>query len=159
MDDDLREKDINNARPVNILLVEDNEADVKITLRAFAKSKIKSNMFVVNNGQDALDFIHHSGAYQDEGKYPRPDLVLLDIKMPKMDGFQFLEILKKDLEYSSIPVVMLTSSKTEEDIAKSFKYGAASFIQKPVSFEEFVKVVEKFNYYWYIINKLPSQFL
>ena len=156
---EVNERDVKNAKPVNILLVEDNEADVKITLRAFAKSKIKNNMYVVNDGQEALDFLHNDNEYKDKNKYPRPDLILLDIKMPRMDGFQFLEIVKGDLELSSIPVVMLTSSKTEEDIAKSFKYGAASFIQKPVSFDEFVKVVEKFNYYWYIINKLPSHSL
>ena len=156
---EVNERDVKNAKPVNSLLVEDNEADVKITLRAFAKSKIKNNMYVVNDGQEALDFLHNDNEYKDKNKYPRPDLILLDIKMPRMDGFQFLEIVKGDLELSSIPVVMLTSSKTEEDIAKSFKYGAASFIQKPVSFDEFVKVVEKFNYYWYIINKLPSHSL
>ena len=153
---DESEKKNRNARPMNILLVEDNEADIKITLRAFAKSTLKSNIYVAKDGQEALDFLCHNGKYEDKERFPRPDLILLDIKMPKVDGFQVLESLKNDLEYSSIPVIMLTSSRNEEDIARSYKYGAASFIPKPVSYEEFVKVVDGFNVYWYSINKLPS---
>jgi len=154
MTDELRD-DGNGKRPLNILLVEDNEADVKIALRAFSKARIKNTIYVVSDGQEALDFIYHEGKYQDRSKFPTPDLILLDIKMPKMDGFQVLEKIKNDLQYNFIPVIMLTSSKNEEDIARSYKYGAASFIQKPVNYESFVKVVESFNYYWHIVNKLP----
>lgn len=141
----------------NILLVEDQQADIKITLRAFAKLKLKNNIYVVNDGQEALDFIYHQGKYVDKNKFPRPDLILLDIKMPKMDGFQVLERLKNDLQYNFIPVIMLTSSKNEEDIAKSYKKGAASFIPKPVNYTEFVKIIEGFNFYWSTMNKLPIQ--
>ena len=153
---EFNEKEI-NSKPINILLVEDNEADVKITLRAFAKAKLKNTIYVINDGQEALDFVQHKGKYQDRERFPRPDLILLDIKLPKLDGFQVLQNLKKDLQYSSIPVIMLTSSKNEEDIAKSYKNGAASFIPKSVNYNDFVKIIEGFNFYWHIINKLPSQ--
>ena len=148
--------DETNGLPIDILFVEDNEADIKITLRAFDKAKIKNNVFVVRNGQEALDFVYHRGPYQDQQKYPRPDLILLDIGMPKVDGFEVLKKLKSDIQTDFIPVVMLTSSKNEQDVMKSFKGGAASFIQKPVTYDEFVKVVNVFNFYWHIINKLPD---
>ena len=153
---EFNEKEI-SSKPIKILFVEDNEADVKITLRAFAKAKLKNTIYVVNDGQEALDFVQHKGKYQDKERFPRPDLILLDIKLPKLDGFQVLQNLKKDLQYSSIPVIMLTSSKDEEDIAKSYKNGAASFIPKSVSYNDFVKIIEGFNCYWHIINKLPNQ--
>ena len=135
-----------NDHPIDILLVEDNEADVKITLRAFQKARIKNNVQVVNDGQAALDFMK---------KFPRPDLILLDINMPKLSGFEVLKKLKADPKVSFIPVVMLTSSKSEEDVLKSYQNGAVSFIPKPVASEAFAKVVDGFNFYWHIINKLP----
>ncbi len=145
-----------NGKTIDILLAEDNEADIKITLRAFDKAKIKNNVFVVRNGQEALDFVYHRGQYQDQHKYPRPDLILLDIAMPKVDGLEALKKLKSDEETYFIPVVMLTSSKNEQDVMKSFKNGAASYIQKPVTYDEFAKVVDVFNVYWHIVNKLPD---
>ncbi|MBN3039123.1 MAG: response regulator [Candidatus Omnitrophica bacterium] len=145
-----------NSKPLDILLVEDNETDIKITLRAFSKVKIKNNIYVVNDGEEALDFIRHEGKYQDKEKFPRPDLILLDINLPKMDGFQVLEALKKDIRYNYIPIVMLTSSRDQEDIARSYRDGAASFIPKPLNYDDFVKVVEGFNFYWNMINKLPN---
>lgn len=141
---------------LDILLVEDNEADIKITLRAFNKVDFKTNIYVVRDGEEALDFIYHRGKYQDAHKFPRPDLILLDIKLPKLDGFQVLENIKGNPDYKFIPVVMLTSSRDEEDVVKSYKYGAASFIPKPIDYQEFVKVVDGFNLYWQVINKLPN---
>ncbi len=149
--------DETSFRSVNILLAEDNEADVKITIRAFDKAKLKNNLFVVNNGEEAIDFLYQRGAFQDANKYPRPDLILLDIKMPKVDGFQVLEKLKSDPQLKLTPIIMLTSSKNEEDIVRSFTGGAASYITKPVNFEDFSKMVNGFNFYWQIINKLPPQ--
>ena len=143
-------------RPIDILLVEDNEADIKITLRAFKKAKLSNNIYVARDGQEALDFVYHQGKYQDKEKFPRPDLILLDIKMPKLDGLAVLGKLKADSECSLIPVVMLTSSEREEDVVKSYEGGAASYIPKPVNYEDFVKIVDGFNFYWNIINKLPS---
>ena len=153
-DDSVKEK--KNNKPIDILLVEDNEADVKITLRAFEKASLKHKVHVARDGQEALDFIRNQGNFQDKDKYPKPDLILLDIKMPKVDGFGVLKELKSDLSYSHIPIIMLTSSKDEEDILRSYKGGAASFIPKPVKYEEFLEVVEIINSYWNIISKLPN---
>ena len=154
MNDEAKTPDVND-HPIDILLVEDNEADIKITLRAFQKAKIKNHVHFVNDGQEALDFIRHEGKYQDREKFPRPDLILLDINMPKLSGFEVLSRLKTDSRFNFIPVVMLTSSKNDEDVLKSYKNGAVSFIPKPVSFKDFVKLVEGFNFYWHIVNKLP----
>ena len=145
-----------NHKSVNILLVENNDADIKITLRAFNKAKSKNNIYVVEDGQKVLDFVYHKGEYQDEEKFPRPDLILLDIKLPNLDGFQVLEKIKSDTQYNFIPVIMLTTSKHEEDIAKSYRNGASGFIQKPVNYENFIKMIDGFNFYWQIVNKLPG---
>ncbi len=155
MADTLAETNINRL-PIDILLVEDDEADIGITLRVFEKGKLKNNIYVVRDGQEALDFVSHQGQYQDKEKYPRPDLILLDIRMPKMDGFEVLKRLKVDPGTNFIPVVMLTSSRNEEDVVKSYTGGAASYIPKPVSYDDFAKAVDAFNFYWHIINKLPD---
>ncbi|MFC1708659.1 response regulator [Candidatus Omnitrophota bacterium] len=141
---------------LDILIVEDSDADVKIALRAFERAKLKHRMHVASDGQEALDFIRHEGKYKDKKKMPVPDLILLDIKLPKVDGFGVLKELKADLQYCHIPIVMLTSSRDEEDILKSYKSGASSFIPKPVKYEDFVKVVEIINTYWNTISKLPN---
>ncbi|OGW80257.1 MAG: hypothetical protein A3G33_06180 [Omnitrophica bacterium RIFCSPLOWO2_12_FULL_44_17] len=146
------------GKPINILLAEDNEADVKITLRAFDKARLKNNIFVVRDGEEALDFIYHRGKYSDATRYPKLDLVLLDIKMPKVDGLEVLKKLKSDPVFKMLPVVMLTSSKNEQDIVTSYMDGASSYIPKPVSFQEFIEVVNGFNFYWQIISKLPDGF-
>jgi CheY-like chemotaxis protein len=143
-------------RGLNILLVEDNEADIKITVRAFARGALRTNVFVVHDGVEALEFLRNEGKFRDKEKYPRPGLVLLDIKMPKKDGFGVLKEMKQDRELDFIPVIMLTSSKDEEDIVRSYRTGAASYIQKPIDYENFLKVVDGFNFYWHIINKLPN---
>jgi CheY-like chemotaxis protein len=109
---------------------------------------------VVNNGEVALDFIYHKGKYQDKKLFPRPDLVILDIKMPRLDGFSVLDKIKDDLEYGSIPVIMLTSSKYEEDMIKSFKKGACAYISKPMDSEEFSRIIEGFDFFWHEIQKL-----
>ena len=145
-----------NDDPIDILLVEDNEADVKITLRAFKKARLRNNVFVVRDGQLALDFVYHQGEYQDKTKFPRPDMILLDINMPRLNGYEVLQKLKSDPSFRAIPVIMLTSSKNEDDVMKTYQWGATSYIQKPVDYDSFVKVVDGFNFYWNIINKLPS---
>ena len=149
-------EEANNIHPIDILLVEDDESDIKVTQRAFDRAKLKNNIYIVRDGQEALDFIYHQQQYQDKKKYPRPDLILLDIALPKMDGFDVLKRLKGDQEFNAIPVVILTSSQNDQDVAKGFGFGASSYIQKPVSFEEFNKIVDGFNFYWQIINKLPD---
>jgi len=149
------EKSSAKVKPIEILLVEDNESDVKITLRAFKKAQMQSNVHVAYDGQEALDYVYHQGNFTDKNEHPRPDLILLDLNLPKRNGFEVLEKLKSDEQYKTIPVVMLTSSKNDSDVVRSYGEGAASYIQKPVTYEEFVKVVEGFNFYWHIINKLP----
>lgn len=146
-----------NGIPLNILLVEDSDQDILITKRAFNNARFKNNLYIVNNGQECVDFIRCEGAYQDKEKFPRPDLILLDINMPKIDGIGVLGILKRDEEYKSIPIIMLTCSKNQEDITRSYANGANSFIQKPVEYEDFVKVVDSFNVYWHVLNKLPGR--
>lgn len=146
---------VTNGFPIDILLVEDNEADIKLTLRAFERAKLKNNISVVRNGEEALAYVYHQAPFEDAKQYPTPDLILLDINMPKINGFQVLERLKADPVYKVIPIVMLTSSQNDEDIVRSFGNGAASFIPKPVTYDDFVKVVDGFNFYWHIVNKLP----
>lgn len=144
------------GEPINILLAEDNEDDIEITTIAFEEARIHNNLFVVRNGQEAMDYLNCQGEYADREKYPIPDLILLDINMPKIGGFELLERLKKDEKFKLIPTVMLTSSKSEEDIVKSYSSGAAAYIPKPVNHEEFLKVVETFNFFWQIV-KFPKK--
>ncbi len=141
---------------VDILLVEDSEADIKITLRAFSKAKIQRSIFVVRDGQEALDYMFHQNEYADESKFPYPAIIVLDIQLPKLTGFEVLQALKKDDKIKVTPVVVLTSSKNDKDVIQSYDYGAVSFIQKPIDYQEFEKVVEGFNVYWHVISKLPN---
>lgn len=144
-----------SARPIDILLVEDNEADVKITLRAFKKGQLQNSIHVVRDGEEAIDFIYGVNTFQDHQKYPRPELILLDINLPKIDGFNVLKKIKEDPDFKDIPVIMLTSSRNEVDMFISFKFGACSYIQKPVSFLQFVEIASGFKFYWQIINQFP----
>jgi len=144
-----------NGDPINILLAEDNEDDIEITTITFEQARIQNNLFVVKNGQEAWDYLNRQGEYDDERKYPMPDLMLLDINMPKMGGFELLDKVKADEKFKLIPAVMLTSSKNEEDVAKSYSNGAAAYIPKPVNHEEFLKAVEAFNFFWQVV-KLPK---
>ncbi len=142
---------------LNILLVEDNEADAKITVRAFNRAESKNNLYVVYGGQDALDFIYHLKGYADKERFPSPDIILLDINMPKVNGFQVLEKLKSNSGYSYIPVIVLSSSKNPEDINRSYKLGASGYIPKAVDYEDFVEIVNVFNLYWKIVSRLPRK--
>ncbi|MDO8730856.1 MAG: response regulator [Candidatus Omnitrophota bacterium] len=141
---------------MDILLVEDNEADIKITLRAFGKAKIKNNISIVRDGQESLSYMFRQNEYADRPQFSYPDMIVLDISLPKLTGFEVLEALKKDDKLKVIPVVMLTSSKDDEDIIRSYRDGAVSFIQKPVDYQEFEKTVDGFNLYWHTLNKLPK---
>jgi len=141
---------------LNILLVEDSEADVKITLRAFKRANSSNNICAVTNGQDAVDFLHQAGLFKEGQKFRLPDLILMDINIPKLDGFQVLEHVKQDSVLKRIPVIVLTSSKTERDIIKSYEMGAASYIQKPLAFEDFMKIIDGFDLYWHTVNRLPT---
>lgn len=141
---------------LRILLVEDNESDVKITLRAFRQASPNTDITVVGDGQECLDFVRHEGAYSDGQKYLRPQVILLDINMPRCDGFEVLRVLKGDDATRAIPIVMFSASRNEGDVVKSYQYGANGFIQKPVDYEVFLKAVEQFNHYWQNLNRLPE---
>jgi len=143
--------------PLNILLIEDTEADIKIAQRAFTKSSQPANLVVVQNGQEAMKYLRREDPFCDQNRYPGPDLILLDINMPKMNGFEFLETIKKDSTLCSIPVIVLTTSKDEAEIKQCYSLGAASFISKPVTYEEFLDFVDAFNKYWSQFVKLPSK--
>ncbi|MBN1515479.1 response regulator [Candidatus Sumerlaeota bacterium] len=139
---------------VNILLVEDDENDILAIRRAFKKHSISNPLFVVENGEDALDFLHNRGEYEDEKAHPKPDLILLDINMPRMNGIEFLNIIKRDDKFKSIPVVILTSSKREWDKIESYKLGVNSYIIKPVDFDKFADSILMINQYW-SMTELP----
>lgn len=115
-------------KQLDILLVDDNEDDVDIALRTFERLKMKNHVYVAHDGQEALDFIHHAKEFHDEFQYPTPDVIFLDISMPKVNGFEFLAAIKKSEDFSYIPVIMLSSSRNEKDVLKSFRLGAASYI-------------------------------
>lgn len=142
-------------RIIRILLVEDNPDDIDITRRALNEAKVINKLWPVRDGQEALDFLQHKGQYQDPSISPKPGLILLDINLPKINGIDVLRIIKEDADLKRIPVVMLTVSKRDEDIVKSYNLGCNSFIQKPVNFENFVEVVKQIGLYWGLLNIVP----
>ncbi|MDI6688176.1 MAG: response regulator [Desulfobacterales bacterium] len=144
------------GKSIDILLVEDNEDHIELTLRALKNNNLTNSIYVVRDGREALDFIYHLGKYEDTEKYPRPGLILLDIHLPKVNGFEVLETLKKDPAVKSIPIIMLTTSSRDEEIAKSYAGGANSYVTKPVDFGEFVKKIKDMKLYWTIVNSLPK---
>jgi CheY-like chemotaxis protein len=139
---------------VEILLVEDNPADVNMLRQSFRESKIANDLHVVNDGEMALDFLHKRGGFAEA---PRPDLVLLDIGLPKMSGLEVLAEVKADPDLRRIPVIILTTSKAEEDIFKSYDLHANSFISKPVHLNELFKVLKTIEDFWFGIVKLPPR--
>jgi two-component system response regulator len=140
---------------VEILLVEDNPNDVELTLRALQKQNLSNKVFVVKDGAEALDFVFAQGAYSQRKIEKRPKVVLLDLKLPKVDGIEVLRRIKADERTNHIPVVMLTSSQEERDVMTSYNLGVNSYIVKPVDFSNFVHAVSELGIYWGILNKLP----
>lgn len=144
-----------NERQVEILLVEDNNDDVELTLHTLKKEKLANNIQVVRDGEEALDFLFCSGSFADRPVDCPPRLVLLDLKLPKVDGMAVLRRLKSDARTKIIPVVILTSSKEERDLVNGYGLGANSYIQKPVDFEQFRETVKTAGLYWLLINQPP----
>lgn len=147
----------NKKENINILLVEDNEGDVQIMMQAFKEARFKNNIHVSYDGQEALDFIYGKDQYSNRIKFPLPDLIISDINMPRVDGLEFLKKLKENPEYQSIPVIMFTSSRAQEDIIKSYSYGASNYISKPMNYDDYLAVVEGINFYWAFLSKLPER--
>lgn len=140
------------GKPVEVLLVEDNPGDVRLTLEALKDGKVNNHLSVVEDGVEALAFLRREGKYADAS---RPDLILLDLNLPKKDGREVLAEIKTDEDLKRIPVVVLTTSKAEEDILKTYNLHANCYITKPVDFDQFVIVVRLIEDFWFTIVKLP----
>jgi CheY-like chemotaxis protein len=142
------------AKPIEVLLVEDNPGDVRLTREALKAGKVWSSLHVVADGVEALAFVRQQGVYTNA---PRPDIILLDLNLPKIDGREVLSNLKADENLKRIPVVILTTSQAEEDILKAYNLNANCYITKPVDFDQFLKVVRVIEEFWLTIVKLPSR--
>lgn len=141
---------------VEILLAEDTTTDAEITIRALRKASLANNLIWVKDGQAVLDFLRQTGPFANAGR-GRPKLILLDIKMPKLSGIEVLQVIKSDPSLRTIPVVMLTSSAEEIDVAKSYDLGVNSYIVKPVDFEQLMKVAQQLGLYWLLLNQPPAR--
>lgn len=142
-----------SGRPADFLLVEDNPGDVRLTQEALKNHKVKNNLHVVTDGEEAMDFLRRRGEHQNA---PRPDIILLDLNLPKKDGREVLAEIKSDPDLKTIPVVVITSSEAEQDIVKSYNLNANCYVTKPVDLDQFIKVVQSVNEFWLTIVKLPS---
>ena len=140
---------------MNILLIEDNSDDVELTLHAIKKNNITNTVEVVRDGQEALDYLFYKGKYTNS-THLFPGIILLDLKLPKVDGIEILRNIKTDKKLKLIPVVVLTSSKEERDIIGSYDLGVNSYIRKPVDFDQFIETVKHIGFYWLLINEPPS---
>ena len=143
-----------DARPIEILLVEDDEGDVLLTTEALEASKITNNMHVARNGEEALKFLRQQDGYADA---PRPDIVLLDLNLPRVDGREVLSQVKADEDLRRIPIIVLTTSEAEEDIVRSYDLHANAYVTKPVDFNRFLQVIQSIDEFFVTVVKLPSR--
>lgn len=141
---------------VEILLVEDNPTDAELTMEALREAKLVNHLVWVKDGAEALDFIFRKGAFAGRAANSFPSVILLDLRLPKVDGLEVLQQLKADEKTRKIPVVVLTSSNEDRDIMRSYEQGVNSFVSKPVGFEEFARVVSQLGMYWLLINHAPK---
>lgn len=140
-----------------ILLVEDNEDHAELVLRNFAENLVANRIYHVKDGEEALDYLFRRGKYSERADSPTPNLILLDLRLPKIDGIDVLKEIKKQEEIRNIPVVVLTSSAAEQDIAKAYAHNANSYLVKPVDFEKFTRMMKDLGYYWLAWNTNPLQ--
>jgi CheY-like chemotaxis protein len=138
-----------------ILLVEDNADDEALTKRAFKKNNVLNQLVVARNGVEALDYLFGTGAHAGRDLSVMPTVILLDLKLPKVDGMEVLRRLRADARTKLLPVVVLTSSKEEQDLAQSYSLGVNSYIRKPVEFEQFIEAVKQLGLYWLVLNEAP----
>ncbi len=140
-----------NTTPFVVLMAEDDEHDIVAVKRAWKKGKINNPLYIVNDGEECLDYLHQRGKYSEQGTAPRPGILLLDIKMPKMDGLAVLEYVRKNDEFHRLPVIILTTSKDEADRLKSYDLQANAYIIKPIGFDNFSKAVNTINLFWELV--------
>ncbi|MBN2891770.1 MAG: response regulator [Bacteroidales bacterium] len=140
------------SKMLPILYAEDNENDIELTLAAFKECNLENRVDIVRNGQDALDYLYYQGKFENRD-LENPLVIILDVKMPKIDGIKVLEKIKSDENLKNIPVVMLSSSDMENDISNSYRLGANAYVVKPVDFDEFLESVKKIGFFWALINK------
>jgi CheY-like chemotaxis protein len=143
-----------NLNPIELLLVEDSEPDVRLTIEAFREAKVKNRLWVVEDGVEALDFLRRQGRHADA---PRPDLILLDLNLPRKDGRQVLKEIKNDDALKRIPVVILTTSRSDEDVLRAYNLHANCYITKPVDFNRFMQVVKSIENFWLTVVRLPDE--
>ena len=145
------------GEPIVILVVEDDPAHAEIIRRNFEASRLANRLLAVEDGQAALDYLNREGKYNDADKFPMPNLILLDLRLPLVDGLEVLKIIKSDRKLTTIPVVILTTSAAETDMVKAYEHHANSFLVKPVDFTQFSKLMETFGYYWVAWNQYPQE--
>jgi len=144
------------THPLEILLVEDNPQEAELTIRALKKRTLANHFIHVHDGQEAIDFLFGTGTYHHRDVLEQPKVILLDLKLPKLDGIEVLRQLRADDRTKLIPVVMLTSSSQDRDVIEAYQLGANSYIVKPVDFEKFLEVVSNIITYWLLLNELPK---
>lgn len=140
-----------------ILLVEDNPDDIEIIKLALLEGKVKARVSVVRDGVEALDFLFNRGEYADKSQAPKPSIILLDIKLPRLNGIEVLKEIKSNEKLRQIPVIMLTTSSNPKDIRDSYNYSANSYVQKPTNFKDFVELMKTIDTYWHKMNRLPEE--
>ena len=145
-----------NAKPITILMADDDPDDRQLTKEAFEEARLANDLRFVEDGVELLDYLHRRGKFADPGSSPRPGLILLDLNMPRKDGREALQGLKQDPRFRPIRVIILTTSKAEEDILRTYNLSAASYITKPVTFEALVDVIRTLGKYWLEIVELPE---
>lgn len=144
------------TKPLNIILIEDNIDHADLIMNVFKENAINGFIFHIQDGEDALDFMYRRGKYSNSLSSPRPDLILLDLRLPKIDGIEVLQTIKNDVSLHQIPVVVLTTSDAESDIALAYENNANSYLVKPVDFSKLSKLLKSLGYYWFDWNKYPD---
>jgi len=147
---------MNDTKNIEVLLVEDREEDIELTLRGFKRANFSNVIHVARDGEQALDFLFCRGSYEGRDSKDAPRLILLDLKLPKVDGLEVLRQIKADPRTKSIPVVMLTSSREQSDLVESQRLGVNSYIVKPVSFDAFNEAIRQMGFYWLLLNEPPQ---